>query len=117
MQHSEIERHGTVQDKSNLPQATSRNQADRMNRVFTLVGDAWPDGSIRVNKVARTTHWHKQKREGVVNAFESAWGLMFFLSMLEPMHNGDSPPPGWPQLTFNCKSDFFFMDIFTSSLA
>ncbi len=44
VQWSEIEKHGTVQDKANLPQATARNQADKRKCVFTIVGDARPNG-------------------------------------------------------------------------
>ena len=44
MQQSEIEKHGIVQDKANLPQATARNQADKRKCVFTIVGDARPNG-------------------------------------------------------------------------
>ena len=40
VQRSEIKKHGTRQDKLNLPQATARNQADKRKRVFTIVGDA-----------------------------------------------------------------------------
>jgi len=39
VQRSEIEKHGTAQDKANLPPATARNQADKRRRVFTIVGD------------------------------------------------------------------------------
>ena len=45
-----------------------------MKRVFTLVGDAWPNGRIQVNLVARAIHWLNQEREAVVFAFESAFG-------------------------------------------
>jgi hypothetical protein len=62
VQQSEIEKHGTVQDKSNLPQATASNQADKMKWGFTLVGDARSDGMIPLNMVAWATHWHNQER-------------------------------------------------------
>ena len=74
VQRSEIEKHGTVQDKANLPQATARNQADKRKRVFTIVGDARGDSRIRVNKVARVTLRRSMEREAVVDAFEGAFG-------------------------------------------
>jgi hypothetical protein len=74
VQRSEIEKHGTRQDKLNLPQATARNQADKRKRVFTIVGDARGDSRIRVNKVARVTLRRSMEREAVVDAFEGAFG-------------------------------------------
>lgn len=61
-QRSEIEKHGTVKDKSHLTQATASNQADKMKWGFTLVGDARSDGMIPLNMVAWATHWHNQER-------------------------------------------------------
>ena len=75
VQRSEIEKHGTVQDKANLPQATARNQADKRRRVFTIVGDARPNGRIRPNKVARATQRRNLEREAVADAFEGAFGV------------------------------------------
>ena len=76
VQRSEIEKHGTAQDKANLPQATARNQADKRRRVFTFVGDAQPkNGRIRLNKVARATQRRNLEREAVVDAFEGAFGV------------------------------------------
>mgnify|MGYP006209086981 FL=1 len=76
VQRSEIEKHGTVQDKANLPQATARNQADKRRRVFTFVGDAQPkNGRIRLNKVARATQRRNLEREAVADAFEGAFGV------------------------------------------
>ena len=75
MQQSDIEKHGTVQDKAKLPQATARNQADKRKWVFTIVGeDARPNGRIGMNKVVRTTQWHNLEREAVADAFEGAFG-------------------------------------------
>ena len=73
-QLSEIEKHGTVQDKANLPQITARNQTDKRKRVFTIVEDARPNGRIRMNKVYISTQWHNVEREAVAYAFESAFG-------------------------------------------
>ena len=75
VQRSEIEKHGTVHDKANLPQATARNQADKRRRVFTIVGDARPNGRIRLNKVARATQRCNLEREAVADAFEGAFGV------------------------------------------
>ena len=75
VQRSEIEKHGTRQDKLNLPQATARNQADKRRRVFTIVGDAQPNGRIRVHKVARATQRRNLEREAVADAFEGAFGV------------------------------------------
>ena len=73
VQPSEIEKHGTVQDKANLPQSTARNQADERKQVFAIVGDAQWDSRIRLNKVARVTHRHNLEREAVADAFEGAF--------------------------------------------
>ena len=75
VQRSEIEKHGTAQDKANLPQATARNQADKRRRVFTIVGDARPNGRIRLNKLARATQRRNLEREALVDAFEGAFGV------------------------------------------
>ena len=74
VQQSEIEMHGAAQDKANLPQATTRNQADKRKRVVTIDGDAWPNGRIRMNKVARAAQWYNLERETVADAFEGAFG-------------------------------------------
>ena len=76
VQQSEIKKHGTGQDKLNLPQATARNQADadKRKRVFAIVGDARRDSRIRVNEVARVTLWHSLEREAVADVFEGAFG-------------------------------------------
>ena len=75
VQRSEIEKHGTAQDKANLPPATARNQADKRRRVFTIVGDVQPNGRIRVHKVARATQRRNLEREAVADAFEGAFGV------------------------------------------
>ena len=55
VQRREIDKHGMVHNKANLPQAAARNQADKRKWVFTIVEDAQPNGRIRMNKVARAT--------------------------------------------------------------
>ena len=50
---SEIEKHGTESDKAQLPAKNKYNKPHKAKRSFTIYGDARPDGSIRVNKVAR----------------------------------------------------------------
>ena len=75
VQTSEIDKHGMVQDKANLPQAAARNQADKRKWVFTLVGDAWPNGRIRMHKVTRATQSCNLEREAVADAFKSTFGV------------------------------------------
>ena len=74
-EQSEIEKHGTAQDKANLPQATTRNSPLRIKEesVFTIVADVWLDGRIRLNKVARVTSSRNLEREKVADAFKSAF--------------------------------------------
>ena len=74
VQQSEIEKHGTSHDKANPPQAIARNQADKRRRVFTIVGDARPNGR-RPNKVARASHQRNLEREAVADAFEGVFGV------------------------------------------
>jgi hypothetical protein len=74
VQQSEIEEHFTVQDKPNLPKATENNRTDRMKWVITLAAAAQSDCRIWVDKVAKATHLQNEKREAVMDAFESALG-------------------------------------------
>jgi hypothetical protein len=75
VQWSEIEKHGTAQDKANLPQATARNHADKRRQVFTIIVDARPNGRIRLNKVSRASQPCNLEREAVADAFEGAFGV------------------------------------------
>jgi hypothetical protein len=41
---------------------------------FTIVGDAWSDGRIRLNNVARVTNSRNMEKEALADAFEGEFG-------------------------------------------
>lgn len=71
---SEIEKCGTASDKAQLPAKTKYNKPHNAKRSFTIYGDATPDGTIRVNKVARRKASTFAAAAEVTEAFENAFG-------------------------------------------
>jgi hypothetical protein len=63
---SEIEKHGTPQDIANLPDATRRNQADRVQR------GGWTNNKRGVRRVGT----QKRKRPRTAREREEADGLL-----------------------------------------
>jgi hypothetical protein len=72
---SEIEKHGTPQDIANLPDATRRNQADRVQR------GEWTNNKRGVRRVAT----QKRKRPRTVREREEADALLVADGLLEAL--------------------------------
>ena len=104
-----------MQDKANLPQATARNQVDKKKCVSTIVGDASPNGSIMMKKVARVTQRCNLEREAVADAFGSHLGSSEY-GFLEPLHYGIATPPSQRLRVRLAAGSRFFTKTFSSRL-